>query len=47
MIVDTLKDGNTIIEFDDEFIIEEKTETRRLDLEVFIFNIMKCIINDE
>ena len=45
MIVDSLNQGNTIIEFDDEFIVEDKTEIRKLEFEIFVSNALERILN--
>ena len=43
MIVDILNRGNTIIEFDDEFIAEDKLDIRNLEFEIFISNALERI----
>ena len=45
MIVDSLNQANTIIEFDDEFIAEDKTEIRKLEFEIFVSSILEHISN--
>lgn len=43
MIVDSLNLGNTIIEFDDEFIAEDKIDIRKLEFEIFVSNALERI----
>ena len=45
MIVDSLNQENTIIEFDDEFIVEDKLDIRKLEFEIFISNSLERITN--
>ena len=47
MMVEKINIDKTIIEFDDEFIVENKTNTRKLDLELFIYNALDYLNNTE
>ena len=45
MVIDSIKQGNTIIEFDDEFIVENKLDIRNLEFEIFVSNALERITN--
>ena len=41
MIVEKIERDATVIEFYDDYIVEDLTETRKIDLELFIFKAME------
>lgn len=45
MIVEKIERDATVIEFYDDYIVEDLTKTREIDLEVFMYNAIERLTN--
>ena len=45
MIIEKIERDATVIEFYDDYIVEDLTKTREIDLEVFMYNAIERLTN--